>query len=91
MPITLQVPTVLARHAENASTLQANGRTLGEVVSEVGRRYPALAERLRDAKGDVYPHVNLYVNDEDARFLGGFSTPLRDGDVVTVVPAVAGG
>jgi molybdopterin converting factor small subunit len=91
MSVTLLLPSVLTPHAGGAYTVTTRGASLAEVVDEVTGRYPELGLRLRDAHGEIYPHVNLYINDEDARFLGGFSAPLRDGDVVTVVPAVAGG
>jgi sulfur-carrier protein len=91
MPITLELPQVLARLAGGARSLAAEGGTLGAVVDDVTRRFPALAPRLRDAAGEPYAFVTIYLNDEDVRFQGGFSAPVRDGDVVTVVPAVAGG
>lgn len=90
MPITLQLPTVLAKLAD-AQTVEARGQTVGEAVADVATRYPALAPRLRDEAGNPYPFVTFYLNDEDIRFLGGFSAPVRDGDEVTVVPAIAGG
>ncbi len=91
MSVTLRLPAVLAPHAGGEQTVTVAGRSLAEVVDGLAERYPELAQRLRDARGDIYPHVNLYLNDEDVRFLGGFATPVSAGDVVTVVPAVAGG
>jgi sulfur-carrier protein len=90
MPITLQLPTVLAKLAAT-QTVEARGQTVGEAVADVAARYPALAPRLRDQAGNPYPFVTFYLNDEDIRFLGGFAAPVRDGDEVTVVPAIAGG
>jgi sulfur-carrier protein len=90
MPITLQLPTVLAKLADTR-TVEARGQTVGEAVADVAARYPALAPRLRDQAGNPYPFVTFYLNDEDIRFLGGFAAPVRDGDEVTVVPAIAGG
>jgi len=91
MSITIQLPSVLARFVDGQRTLVASGETLGVAVADVARRYPALGERLRDERGAPYPFVTYYVNDEDARFQGGFAAALRDGDEVTVVPAIAGG
>jgi molybdopterin converting factor small subunit len=91
MPITIQLPKVLSELAGGAREISANGTTLGEAVSEVAARYPALGPRLRDAEGKPYEFVIYYLNDEDVRLCGGFAAPLRDGDEVIIVPAVAGG
>lgn len=91
MAVTIVLPTVLAPFTAGERTLQSSGTTLGQAVSDIGARFPRLLPRLADAAGQPYPFVTFYVNDEDARFLGGFDATLRDGDEVTVVPAVAGG
>lgn len=90
MPITIQLPKVLADLAGSRS-IEANGSTLGEAVDEVAGRFPSLASRLRDDKGEPYEYVVFYLNDEDIRLIGGFGAPISDGDEVTIVPAVAGG
>ena len=90
MSVTLFLPAVLARLADRNAILGA-GSTVGDVVSDVAARYPELAARLRDAAGQPYPFVTFYLNDEDIRFHGGFAAAVRDGDEVTVVPAIAGG
>ena len=91
MSISLQLPTVLARLADGRRTIDAIGATLGEAVADVATRYPALATRLRDERGEPYAFVTFYLNDEDARFAGGFGATVVDGDEVTIVPAIAGG
>ncbi|HEX3274051.1 MAG TPA: MoaD/ThiS family protein [Gemmatimonadales bacterium] len=91
MPVTFSLPTVLARLADGRATIDATGETLGEVVAAVAERYPRLAPRLRDADGGPYPFVTYYLNDEDIRFRGGFAAPVREGDEITVVAAIAGG
>jgi molybdopterin converting factor small subunit len=91
MPVTLNLPTVLAKLADGNKTLEANGTTLGEVVNTVATQYPNLAPRLRDEAGQPYPFVTFYLNDDDIRFNGGFDAPVKDGDEVTIVPAIAGG
>ncbi|MGH7703023.1 MAG: MoaD/ThiS family protein [Gemmatimonadales bacterium] len=91
MPITLSLPTVLARLADGNTAVEARGTTLGEIVAEVAQRFPRLAPRLRGEDGSPYPFVTFYLNDEDIRFRGGFAAPVRDGDEVTVVAAIAGG
>ena len=90
MPVTFSLPTVLARLADGRATIDATGETLGEVVAAVAERYPRLAPRLRDADGGPYPFVTYYLNDEDIRFRGGFAAPVREGDEITVVAAIAG-
>ena len=91
MSVTFNLPTVLARLAEGNNTLQASGPTLRAAVAQLSSRYPELAPRLSDGAGKPYPFITYYVNDEDARFAGGFDAPVRDGDEVTIVSAVAGG
>jgi MoaD family protein len=90
MSITFHLPTVLAKLADSR-VIEVEGATVGDVVSEVARRYPALESRLRDGEGKPYAFVTFYLNDEDIRFKDGFDTPIQDGDEVTVVPAIAGG
>ncbi len=90
MPVTLHLPTVLAKLADRQA-IETRGATVGEAVANVAGRYPALAPRLRDEAGNPYPYVTFYLNDEDIRFQGGFDAPLADGDELTIVPAIAGG
>ncbi len=91
MPVTLRIPTVLARSAGGQTVHQASGATVGEVVADVATRHPELATRLRDAKGEPYPYVIFYLDDEDIRFQQSFATPVKDGAEIVVVPAIAGG
>ena len=90
MAVTLHLPTVLAKLADSRA-LEADGTTVGEVVSRIADRYPSLAQRLRDESGNPYPFVTFYLNDEDIRFHGGFGATVQDGDEIAVVPAIAGG
>ena len=90
MPATLFLPAVLAKLADGKE-LTAEGSTVGELVAGVATRFPALAPRLRDEAGNPYPFVTFYLNDEDIRFQGGFAATVKDGDELTVVPAIAGG
>jgi molybdopterin synthase sulfur carrier subunit len=87
---TLFLPAVLAKLADGKE-LTAEGVTVGELVAGVATRFPALAPRLRDEAGNPYPFVTFYLNDEDIRFNGGFAATVKDGDELTVVPAIAGG
>jgi molybdopterin converting factor small subunit len=72
-------------------TLDASGRTVGEAIDDVARRFPSLSPRLRDETGRPYAFVTIYLNDEDIRFIGGFDAQVQPTDELSVVPAVAGG
>jgi len=91
MPVTLRLPTVLAKAAGGQTVHEAKGATVGDVVTDVSTRFPELASRLRDAKGEPYPYVIFYLDDEDIRFQQGFRTPVAEGAEIVVVPAIAGG
>lgn len=90
MPV-LNLPSILTPLAGGSPSIAAAGTTVGEIIDDVTRRFPALQPRLRDEHGAPYPFVTIYVNDEDIRFLGGFDTPVEPSDELLVVPAVAGG
>jgi molybdopterin converting factor small subunit len=91
MAVRVTLPNVLAKLADNQRTLEVTAGTVGEAVAGLSTRYPALGTRLRDPQGRPYEFVTFYLNDEDIRLNGGFEAPVKDGDEVTVVPAVAGG
>jgi len=91
MSTTLRLPTVLARAAGGVTSHEVHGRTVGEAVADLALRYPELGPRLRDARGEPYPYVIFYLDDEDIRFQKGFATPLPEGAEILVVPAIAGG
>jgi sulfur-carrier protein len=90
MAIEVRIPTILRTYTEGAKSVEGTGATLGELIADVNGRHPGLSERLTDDSG-LRRFVNVYLNDEDVRFLGGLETPVSDGDTVTVLPAVAGG
>ena len=91
MPVTLSLPSILARLTDGTRVLSASGETVGEAVADLTTRFPSLATRLVDDAGQPYPFVTYYLNDEDIRFLGKLDAPVRGGDVVSILPAVAGG
>ena len=91
MPVKLTLPSVLARHAGGKTVHAAAGATVGEAVADVAARFPEVASKLRDERGEPYPYVVFYLNDDDIRFQGGFATAVADGDEIVVVPAIAGG
>lgn len=91
MAIEVRVPTVLRQHTAGEAKVEASGATLREVIDDLEARYGGIKERLVSAEGDLHRFINLYVNDEDVRFLSGIETPVEDGDTVAILPAVAGG
>lgn len=90
MAIEVRVPTILRTYTANAKVVPAEGGTIAEVVADLDSNYPGIADRLIDDKG-LRRFVNVYLNDEDVRFLDGLATAVADGDSVTILPAVAGG
>ncbi len=90
MAIEVKIPTILRTYTEGAKSVPAAGGTLAEVLDDLEARHPGLKDRLVDDAG-LRRFVNVYVNDEDVRFVGGLDATLADGDTVTVLPAVAGG
>ena len=87
---TVRIPTPLRPHTGGQDRLEASGSTVGEVLANLGREHPALLERLFDGE-ELRRFVNVYVNDEDIRFLDDLATPVADKDDVSIIPAVAGG
>ena len=90
MAIEVRIPTILRSYTGGAKSVEGTGATLQELFADINGRYDGLRERLIDEKG-LRRFINVYLNDEDVRFLGGLSAPVSDGDTVTVLPAVAGG
>jgi molybdopterin synthase sulfur carrier subunit len=91
MAVEVRLPTVLRTHAGGGASLQAEGTTLREVFDGLVAQYPGLAGQLTDDAGSLHKFVNVYANDDDVRYLDGLDTKLADGDVISILPAVAGG
>ncbi|HEY8216734.1 MAG TPA: ubiquitin-like small modifier protein 1 [Acidimicrobiia bacterium] len=91
MAITVRIPTQLRQLADGASEVTVDGGTVGEALKALDAAHPGFAERLFDANGTLRRFVNVFVAEEDIRFLDGLDTPLTDGQTVSIVPAVAGG
>jgi|SRR5690349_16830524 molybdopterin synthase sulfur carrier subunit len=90
MAIEVRIPTILRTFTDGAKSVEGSGGTLDALLADLDSRHAGLRGRLVDDKG-LRRFVNVYLNDEDVRFLGGLSAPVKDGDTVTVLPAVAGG
>ena len=86
----VRIPTPLRKLTNNEEIVEVTAGTIGEVIVELQARYPGIKERLVDDKGEVRRFVNVYVNEEDIRFLQNQQTPLKDGDEVSIIPAIAG-
>src|SRR5438045_9292352 len=91
MPVTVRIPTPLRAVAKGNADLQAKGDTVEDVIGDLERQFPGLRERLVDEAGELRRFINIYVNQEDIRFLQSKKTALKDGDQVSIVPAIAGG
>jgi molybdopterin converting factor small subunit len=90
MDTTVRIPTPLRTLTGGADEVTASGGTVGEVIEDLERKHPGIRDRLLDDKG-VRRFVNIYVGDEDVRFLDGLKTALRTGDQISIIPAIAGG
>ncbi|HVF20610.1 MAG TPA: MoaD family protein [Mycobacteriales bacterium] len=91
MAVQVRIPTILRKHTDGEKQVEGSGETLADLFSDLDARHPGLRGGLVTDDGELHRFVNVYVNDEDVRFLGAIATPLSDGDVVTILPAVAGG
>jgi molybdopterin synthase sulfur carrier subunit len=91
MAIEVRIPTILRPYTGGAKTVEGAGDTINSLLSDLDGKHPGLRNRLVTDAGDLHRFVNIYVNDEDVRFLGKLDAPVADGDSVTILPAVAGG
>ncbi len=91
MNITVQIPSALRRHTGGASKVTCSVANLNELLTDLDTKFPDLKPHLRDEAGQVRRFLNVYVNEEDIRFLGGVSYAFKDGDEVLLVPSIAGG
>ncbi len=90
MAIDVRIPTILRPYTKDQKAVEASGANLGELIADLDAQYAGLGERLLE-NGALRRFINVYINDEDVRFLGSLEAPLKDGDSVTILPAVAGG
>ena len=91
MPKKVRIPTPLRKLTNNEEVVEINASTVGEAIGELQTLYPGIKERLVDESGAVRRFVNVYVNEEDIRFLENQQTTLKDGDEISIIPAIAGG
>jgi len=91
MTISVQIPTALRRHTAGTSRIECSAANVDELFSTLDQQFPDLKPHLRDEAGQIRRFLNVYVNEEDIRFLGGNAYAFRDGDEVLLVPSIAGG
>jgi molybdopterin synthase sulfur carrier subunit len=91
MPVHVRIPTPLRKLTNNEEVVTVTAASVGAAIAELQSRYPGIRERLLDDQGAVRRFVNVYVNEEDIRFLQNQQTPLKEGDEISIIPAIAGG
>jgi sulfur-carrier protein len=91
MAANVRIPTPLRKLTNNEEVIPVAAGTIGSAIAELQSRFPGIQERLLDETGAIRRFVNVYVNEEDIRFLQNQQTPLKDGDEVSIIPAIAGG
>jgi sulfur-carrier protein len=91
MPTSVRIPTPLRKLTREEEVVAAEGGTISEILTSLEKSYPGLAERICDEEGNIRRFVNIFLNDEDIRFLEDKNTPVKDGDEISIVPAIAGG
>ena len=91
MSVTVRIPTPLRTFTDGVDEVKVEGKNIGEIISNLEANYKGIKERICDESGQIRRFINFYLNDEDIRFLNNLETPVKDGDYISVVPAIAGG
>ena len=91
MAVEVRMPTILRKYTAGEKAVQGVGGTVREVIEDLESRYPGVRTAVVTDAGDLHRFINMYLNDEDIRFIGSLETPVSDGDVISILPAVAGG
>ena len=91
MAVEVRIPTVFRRFTDNEAVLSVDAGTLSEVLDQIDARHPGFKEQLMTGEGELHRFINVYVNDEDARYLEKLDTKVSEGDTVSLLPSVAGG
>lgn len=91
MSAKIRIPTPLRKLTNNEEIVEVSASTVGGAIAELQSRFPGIKERLLDENGTVRRFVNVYVNEEDIRFLQNQQTPIKSGDEISIIPAIAGG
>ena len=91
MAVEVRIPTILRKHTGGARSVESAGTTVREIIDRLDLDHPGLKGAILAEGGEIHRFINIYLNDEDVRFSGALETPVSDGDVVSILPAVAGG
>lgn len=91
MPVTVRIPTPLRALTKGAGEVKVEGKDIKDLINNLETNYQGIKERICDNDGQIRRFINLYLNDEDIRFMGNLNTPIKDGDYISIVPAIAGG
>ncbi|GJQ49298.1 MAG: MoaD family protein [Candidatus Kuenenia stuttgartiensis] len=91
MSVIVRIPTPLRTFTDGVEEVKVEGKNIGEIISNLEVNYKGIKERICDDSGQIRRFINFYLNDEDIRFLNNLETPVKDGDYISVVPAIAGG
>ncbi|MDQ3941462.1 MAG: MoaD family protein [Actinomycetota bacterium] len=91
MPVEVKIPTVFRKFTGNETAVQLEPGTISDLIDQLETRYPGMKDQLLASEGELHRFVNVYVNDEDARYLEKLDTKVADGDTVSLLPSVAGG
>jgi sulfur-carrier protein len=91
VPVAVRMPTILRPSTGGQATVSAEGATVGEVFNDLVRQHPALRDQLLTGEGELHRHLNVFLNDDDIRYLGKLGAPVKETDTLTLMPAVAGG
>jgi len=91
MAIKVKVPTIMRKHVGGNASVDADGATLSALLDDLESNYPGITKNIRSEDGGLHRFINIYVNDEDVRYLGSLDAEIKEGDVISILPAVAGG
>ena len=91
MPVTIEIPTAFRRFTDGSPKFACSATTIAEALNTLTAQFPSLSRHVRDEQGQIRQFLNVYLNEEDIRFLGGESCALKEGDRVLLVPSIAGG
>ncbi len=89
--VDVRIPTIMRPHTGGQSKVSSTGETVGDVITDLVTQFPGIAGQIVTPEGELHRFVNVYLNDDDVRYIGKLEAPLKDGDSITILPAVAGG
>jgi sulfur-carrier protein len=91
MAVEVRIPTILRKHTAGQRSVEGDGSTVREVFDKIDAQHPGFRGAIVSEGGELHRFINVYLNDEDIRFIGSLETPVADGDTLSILPAVAGG